>query len=127
MTEVRFDGQVAIVTGAGRGIGRELALLLADRGARVLVEDIGHSYDAERYPDADEVNPAATVVKEIVENGGEARASTLPVGSKVNAHVLVEQALDEFGRVDSLVNNAGMVVTGGIEAMTPEDLESSLD
>ena len=98
-------GKVAIVTGAGRGIGRGIALLLAREGARVVVCDIGASLD-----DAGaDVGPAQTVVKEIEKAGGEAIASTTSISEPSNAEKIVAAALDQFGRVDILVNNAGIL------------------
>jgi NAD(P)-dependent dehydrogenase (short-subunit alcohol dehydrogenase family) len=126
MSEVRFDGRVIIVTGAGRGIGRELAFLLAGRGARVLVEDIGRPVDADRYPEDHDPDPAATVAAEITAAGGNAIASRVPVGSESDARLLVEQTIDEFGRVDALINNAGVLVSGGIDALSPDDFEACL-
>ena len=98
-------GKVAIVTGAGRGIGRGIALLLAREGARVVVCDIGASLDGA----GTDVGPAQTVVNEIKKAGGEAIASTLSISEPGNAEKIVAAALDRFGRVDILVNNAGIL------------------
>jgi NAD(P)-dependent dehydrogenase (short-subunit alcohol dehydrogenase family) len=98
-------GKVAIVTGAGRGIGRGIALLLAQEGARVVVCDIGASLDGAGA----DVGPAQTVVNEIEKAGGEAIASTASISEPSNAEKIVAAALDQFGRVDILVNNAGIL------------------
>ena len=98
-------GKVAIVTGAGRGIGRGIALLLAQEGARVVVCDIGASLDGAGA----DAGPAQTVVGEIKKGGGDAMASTLSISEPGNADKIVAAALDRFGRVDILVNNAGIL------------------
>jgi NAD(P)-dependent dehydrogenase (short-subunit alcohol dehydrogenase family) len=98
-------GKVAIVTGAGRGIGRGIALLLAQEGARVVVCDIGASLDGA----GTDSGPARTVVNEIKKAGGEAIASTTSISDPGNAEKIVAAALDAFGRVDILVNNAGIL------------------
>jgi NAD(P)-dependent dehydrogenase (short-subunit alcohol dehydrogenase family) len=98
-------GKVAIVTGAGRGIGRGIALLLAQEGARVVVCDIGASLDGA----GTDSGPAQTVVNEIKKAGGEAIASTASISDPGNAEKIVAAALDAFGRVDILVNNAGIL------------------
>jgi NAD(P)-dependent dehydrogenase (short-subunit alcohol dehydrogenase family) len=99
------DGKVAIVTGAGRGIGRGIALLMAEEGARVVVCDIGASLEGA----GTDAGPAQSVVDEIKKTGGEAIASTLSIAEPANAEKIVESALDAFGRVDILVNNAGIL------------------
>ena len=101
---LRFDGQVAIVTGAGRGIGRETALALARRGARVLVNDYGGGGDTMSAGTSD---VAQAVVDEIVRSGGQAVADGSAVGAGESADVIVGRALKAFGRLDILVNNAG--------------------
>jgi NAD(P)-dependent dehydrogenase (short-subunit alcohol dehydrogenase family) len=98
-------GKVAIVTGAGRGIGRGIALLMAAEGARVVVCDIGASLDGA----GTDAGPAQAVVDEIKKSGGEAIASTLSISEPGNADKIVKSALDAFGRVDVLVNNAGIL------------------
>jgi len=98
-------GKVAIVTGAGRGIGRGIALLLAQEGARVVVNDIGASLEGAGA----DAGPAQAVVEEIARAGGEAIASTLSISEPQNAELIVKAALDAFGRVDILVNNAGIL------------------
>jgi NAD(P)-dependent dehydrogenase (short-subunit alcohol dehydrogenase family) len=98
-------GKTAIVTGAGRGIGRGIAMLLAGEGARVVVCDIGASLQGEGT-DAD---PAQQTVEAIKKAGGEAIASTLSITEPKNAELIVRSALDAFGRVDMLVNNAGIL------------------
>jgi NAD(P)-dependent dehydrogenase (short-subunit alcohol dehydrogenase family) len=98
-------GKVAIVTGAGRGIGRGIALLLAQEGARVVVCDIGASLEGA----GTDAGPAQQVVDEIKRNGGEAIASTLSIAEPKNADEIVNATLTAFGRVDILVNNAGIL------------------
>ena len=97
--------KVAIVTGAGRGIGRAIAMLMAQEGAKVLVNDVGASLDGSGA----DTGPAQQVVDEIKQAGGQAIASTLSIGEPQNADKIVQAALDAFGRVDILVNNAGIL------------------
>ncbi|MCC5808918.1 MAG: SDR family NAD(P)-dependent oxidoreductase [Ectothiorhodospiraceae bacterium] len=100
-----MDGKVVIVTGAGGGIGRDIALMMAEHGARVVVNDIGASLDGEGL----DVGPAEKVVQEIREKGGEAVANTDSVAEAANARKIVETAMDSFGRIDTVVNNAGIL------------------
>jgi NAD(P)-dependent dehydrogenase (short-subunit alcohol dehydrogenase family) len=101
----RFDGKVAIVTGAGRGIGRSHALLLASEGAAVVVNDLGGSSEG---AGADQT-PAQQVVDEIAAKGGRALANYDSVSSWSGAESMIQQAVDAFGGLDVLVNNAGIL------------------
>ena len=98
-------GKTAIVTGAGRGIGRGIAMLLGQEGARVVVCDIGASLQGE----GNDAGPAQQTADAIRKAGGEAIASTLSITEPKNAEAIVKTALDAFGRVDILVNNAGIL------------------
>ena len=100
-----LEGKVAIVTGAGRGIGREHALALARAGAKVVVNDLGAALSGEGHDDT----PAQQVVQEIDALGGEAVANDADVADFEGARAMVQQALDRFDRVDILVNNAGIL------------------
>src|SRR5579862_6507522 len=99
MTERRFDGRVAVITGAGRGLGREYALLLASKGARVVVNDPGGSVRGDGADQGD-TGPAAQVVSEICAAGGEAVACLESVATPTGGKAIVETALDRYGRID---------------------------
>ncbi len=99
------EDRVVIVTGAGRGIGREYALMLAEHGAKVVVNDLGGARDGEGV----DAGPADAVVAEIRAKGGEAVASGANVADFDAAHGMIRQAIDTYGRLDALVNNAGIL------------------
>jgi NAD(P)-dependent dehydrogenase (short-subunit alcohol dehydrogenase family) len=111
---VRFDGRVAIVTGAGAGLGREYALLLADRGARVIVNDIVAS-------------AAESVVQEITAAGGKALAVIGSVDKRAVAEAMVQAAVSHWGQIDIVINNAGVEVFKEFDSFTDEDLTSILN
>jgi NAD(P)-dependent dehydrogenase (short-subunit alcohol dehydrogenase family) len=104
MDELRFDGRVAVVTGAGRGVGRCHALLLASRGAKVVVADYGGQIDGTGSSAA----PAEQVAKEIEAAGGNAVACFASVAEEAGAASIIQSAIDHFGRLDIVVNNAGI-------------------
>jgi NAD(P)-dependent dehydrogenase (short-subunit alcohol dehydrogenase family) len=108
-----LDGRVAVITGAGRGIGREHALLFAREGAAVVVNDLGGSNTGE----GSDSGPAHEVVAEITAAGGRAVANGDNISSWAGAKNLVQQAIDEFGRLDVLVNNAGILRDAFIAGM----------
>jgi NAD(P)-dependent dehydrogenase (short-subunit alcohol dehydrogenase family) len=116
----RLDGKVAIVTGAGRGIGRGEAMLLAGEGARVVVNDLGVA----REGDGADTTPAQEVVDEIVAAGGEAIVNGNDVSSWTGAQELIATAVDRFGRLDILVNNAGILRDAMSFNMSEEDWDA---
>jgi 3-hydroxy-3-methylglutaryl CoA synthase/NAD(P)-dependent dehydrogenase (short-subunit alcohol dehydrogenase family)/putative sterol carrier protein len=121
---VRFDDRVAIVTGAGGGLGRVYALELAKRGARVVVNDLGGARDGSGSGSA---RPADAVVQEIVAAGGEAVANYDSVATVEGGARIVATALEHFGRVDVLINNAGILRDKSFAKMTPEQWNGVLD
>ncbi|SEH64594.1 NAD(P)-dependent dehydrogenase, short-chain alcohol dehydrogenase family [Mycolicibacterium rutilum] len=123
MGELRFDGRVAVVTGAGRGLGREYALLLAQRGATVVVNDAGGSLAGS----GSDAGPADAVVREIVSAGGKAVANTDSVATPDGGRAIVDTALDRYGRIDILVHNAGIVRRAPLRDMSYDDFEAVLD
>lgn len=118
-----FDGQVAIVTGAGGGLGRAHALELARRGARVVVNDLGGSVDGT----GGSSDAANAVVEEIRAGGGEAIANGGSVSDRAGAASMVSDALDEWGRVDILINNAGILRDKSFAKMDLDDFELVLN
>ncbi len=123
MTELRFDNRVAVITGAGRGLGRAYALLLAERGAKVVVNDPGASLQG----DGVDVGPAEEVVREIRAAGGEAVANTDSVATPEGGQAIIQTALDNYGRVDIVIHNAGIVRRGSLQELSYEDFETVLD
>ncbi|WP_284334528.1 SDR family oxidoreductase [Comamonas sp. NoAH] len=117
MQALTFEGQVAIVTGAGGGLGREHALALARRGAKVLVNDLGGAVDGS----GGSVSAAQTVVDEIKALGGEAIANSASVTDLAAVQAMVQQAIDAWGRVDILVNNAGILRDKSFAKMDMDD------
>lgn len=117
---VRFDGQVAVVTGAGGGMGRAYALELARRGASVVVNDYGGGVRGEQDGS---LGPAQAVVKEIEALGGKAVADGNAVGSATAARAIVQSALDAFGRIDVLINNAGASLAGSMTGPGDDEIE----
>jgi NAD(P)-dependent dehydrogenase (short-subunit alcohol dehydrogenase family) len=123
MTERRFDGRVAVITGAGRGLGREYALLLGSKGAKVVVNDPGVSIKGEGI----DAGPAESVVREIRAAGGEAAACTESVATPKGGAAIIQAALDHFGRIDVLIHNAGNVRYGALDEITQEDFDAVVD
>ncbi len=119
MEKLRFDNRVAIVTGAGEGIGREYALDLARRGAKVVVNDIGEHPETGKTADR--------VVKQIEDAGGQAVASTDSVATMAGGQRIVETALDSFGSVDILVCNAGILRDRTFIKMTEEEFDAVIN
>ncbi|MBV9292674.1 MAG: SDR family oxidoreductase, partial [Frankiales bacterium] len=118
-----FDGRVAIVTGAGGGLGRTYALDLAKRGAKVVVNDLGGSVDGKGGDDA----AAQKVVDEIKAAGGEAVPNYDSVSTPEGGENIVKTAVDSFGKVDIVINNAGILRDKSFAKMTWDDLDAILD
>ncbi len=123
MADLSFDGKVAIITGAGGGLGREHALLLASRGAQIVVNDLGGSASGEGASEG----PAQAVAKEIEDAGGVAVANTDSVATVEGGEAIVQAALDAFGRVDIVINNAGILRDKAFHNMTPDLLDPVID
>jgi NAD(P)-dependent dehydrogenase (short-subunit alcohol dehydrogenase family) len=123
MADLGYDGKVAIITGAGGGLGREHALLLASRGARVVINDLGGSVSGE----GGDAGPADRVAQEVNDAGGEAVADTHSVSTPEGGEAVVQTAIDAFGRVDILINNAGILRDKTFHNMTPDLLNPVLD
>lgn len=121
--ELRFDGQVAIITGAGGGLGRLYAMALAARGAGVVVNDVGSSVNGEGAA----TGPAESVAREIQELGGEAVPDTNTVATSEGGRAILATALEAFGRVDVLVNNAGALRDKAFHNLSDEQLQTVLD
>jgi NAD(P)-dependent dehydrogenase (short-subunit alcohol dehydrogenase family) len=122
-SDLRFDGRVAIVTGAGNGLGKAHAMLLASRGAKVVVNDLGGSVTG----DGADAGPAEATANEIRELGFEAVADQNSVATPEGGQAIVTTALEAYGRVDVLVNNAGIIRDAPFDDMTPELLDPVLD
>ena len=123
MRELRFDGRVAVITGAGRGLGRAYAELLGGRGAKVVVNDIGAAIKGEGVDAA----PAEEVAAAIRSGGGEAIVSTGSVATPEGGRAIIEAAMDTWGRIDVLIHNAGNVRYGSLREISYEDFRSVLD
>lgn len=117
MEKINFNGKVAVITGAGGGLGKAYALLLASRGAKVVVNDLGGSFDGS----GSDATPAQQVVDEIKAAGGEAVANYDSVAEYESAQKIIQTALDSYGRIDILVNNAGILRDKSIIKMELED------
>lgn len=115
-----LEGKVAIVTGAGNGIGREIAVMMAAQGAKVIINDIGASVSGE----GQDATPAQQTKAIIAQNGGQSEICTDSVASWASAQKIVQSALDHFGRIDIVVNNAGILRDQIFHRMTPEEWDS---
>ncbi len=123
MSDVRFDGRVAIITGAGGGLGKSHALELAKRGAQIVVNDLGGSVDGSGSGSA----AADVVVKEIEEAGGTAVANYDSVASKDGGEAIIATAMENFGQVDILINNAGILRDKSFAKMSEAEMTLVLD
>lgn len=123
MNDISFKGRVAVVTGAGNGLGRDYALELARQGAKVVVNDLGGS------PSGRGKSPAASqeVVDEIRAAGGEAVANTDSVATRTGGEAVIQTALDTWGRLDVLISNAGFLRNNRFEDLTDDDIDPILD
>jgi NAD(P)-dependent dehydrogenase (short-subunit alcohol dehydrogenase family) len=120
MPDLRFDDRVAVVTGAGRGLGRAYALLLASNGAKVVVNDIGAKTSGEGV----DAGPAEQVVEEIRAGGGDAVACLESVATPEGGEAIIRTALDRWGRIDVLIPNAGNLRYGFMREIPREDFEA---
>jgi len=123
MSQVSFENRTVIVTGAGNGLGKAYALELGSRGARVVVNDLGGAVDGSGSGST----PADEVVNEIIANGGEAVANYDSVATKEGGASIVQTAIDNFGTVDAVVNNAGILRDKSFAKMEEEDLNAIID
>jgi NAD(P)-dependent dehydrogenase (short-subunit alcohol dehydrogenase family) len=123
MSDIRFDDRVAVITGAGGGLGRTYALEFAKRGAKVVVNDLGGAQDGSGAG----TNMADQVVKEITEAGGTAVSNYDSVSTPEGGEAIIQTALDNFGQVDIVVNNAGILRDKSFVKLTPDELEIVLD
>jgi NAD(P)-dependent dehydrogenase (short-subunit alcohol dehydrogenase family) len=123
MSELRYDHRVAVITGAGRGLGRAYALLLASRGAKIVVNDLGVGLKGEGA----DAGPAESVVQEIIAAGGEAVACTDTVTTPAGGQAIIDTAMEAYGRIDILIHNAGNVRRGALKDLSYEDFEAVLD
>jgi NAD(P)-dependent dehydrogenase (short-subunit alcohol dehydrogenase family) len=122
-----LDGRVAIVTGSGRGIGREFALCMAREGASIVINDVGVSLDGQGTGGSEADDPAAQTCKDIEALGGRAVPNYESVTEFDGAARIVETAISEFGKVDILVNNAGIVRDRSLLKMSEEDFDAVVD
>ena len=123
MGDVNFENKTVVVTGAGNGLGKAYALEFANRGANVVVNDIGGSVNGEGSENA----PADVVVKEIIDNGGSAVANYDSVATKSGGESIIQSALSEFGGIHAVVNNAGILRDKSFAKMEEEDLNAIID
>ena len=123
MTQLTYDGKVAVITGAGGGLGRQHALLLAKRGALVVVNDLGGSIDGT----GENASAAQKVVDEIVAAGGEAVANHDSVSTPEGGEGIIQTAIDAYGRVDIVINNAGILRDKTFHNMTPDLVDPVID
>jgi len=123
MADIRYDDRVAVITGAGGGLGRSYALYLAERGARIVVNDLGGSTDGQ----GNDTKAADAVVAEIAAAGGEAVANYDSVSTAAGGARIIETAMDNFGRVDIVINNAGILRDSSIPKMPSENFDILID
>ena len=123
MSKLTYDGKVAVITGAGGGLGRQHALLLASRGALVVVNDLGGSVDGT----GENASAAQKVVDEIRAAGGEAVANHDSVSTPEGGEAIIQTAVDAYGRVDIVINNAGILRDKTFHNMTPEFVDPVID
>jgi len=123
MSQVSFENRTVIVTGAGNGLGKAYALDLGSRGAKVVVNDLGGAVDGSGSGST----PADEVVNEIITNGGEAVANYDSVATKEGGQSIVQTAIDNFGTVDAVINNAGILRDKSFAKMEEDDLNAIID
>src|SRR5262245_61355651 len=123
MSEIRYDGRVAVITGAGGGLGKTYALLLASRGASVVVNDLGGAADGSGGGHS----MADQTVKEILAKGGRAVANYASVSTPEGGEAIVRAAVESFGKVDIVINNAGILRDKSFAKLEPKDLEAVVD
>lgn len=123
MSTIRYDGRVAIVTGAGGGLGRSYAHFLAERGAKVVVNDLGGTSDGQ----GNDTKAADTVVAEIKAAGGQAVANYDSVSTAAGGENIVKTAMDAFGKVDIVINNAGILRDSSLVKMSAANFDILID